>query len=443
ARLGTKLIELVEVPLPHKGDGDPGLAGAAGSPDPMGKYVGVLGKVVVDHVADVFDVQPSGGDVRRDQYVEIPLAESLKGALALALGHVAVDCRDVVLFLLQLVLKIVDAALGVPEDEHLIGLVATEKLLQGADLVLLQNLDVHLVDAVDVLLLRLDRDLDRIVTEALRELTYVGDEGRAEEGGLPTRRRPPQQAPHFGCEAHVQETVGLVEHDHEQAGQIEISLFDVVEKTAGRPDHDLRAARERALLRAVGDDAVDRHLVGLAVLPDRAELAGHLKRELARRHDDEGLRPLEGRVDLLEDGDGERGGLTGAGLRLSEEVAAGLEDRDGARLDGRWRHEAKLITRAGDVGVDRDLAEAQAFVQKHDRYRDRAAVEIPRRHHRVREIVAVLSFLEDDEAPRLRVLAASRRPSRLKDLRKDLFGDRTIRVLADLALRNDGEVSVH
>ena len=43
ACLGTKLIELVEVPLPHKGDGDPGFAGAAGPADPVREHVGIFG----------------------------------------------------------------------------------------------------------------------------------------------------------------------------------------------------------------------------------------------------------------------------------------------------------------------------------------------------------------------------------------------------------------
>ena len=132
----------------------------------------------------------------------------------------------------------------------------------------------------------------------------------------------------------------------------------MVEQAARRPDDDLRTARESALLRTVGNAAVDRDLVRLAVLPDRAEFARDLKRELTRRHDDERLRPLQRRIDLFEDRNRESGGLAGAGLRLGEEVAAGLEDGDGARLYGRRRHEAKLIDRAGDVGVDRELAEA-------------------------------------------------------------------------------------
>src|SRR5437588_15833 len=89
------------------------------------------------------------------------------------------DGGDVVLFLAQLVLEIVDAALRVSEHEHLIGLIPAEKLLERADLVLLEHLDVDLVDAVDVLLLGLDRDLDGVVAEPRRRLGHVGTTTRA------------------------------------------------------------------------------------------------------------------------------------------------------------------------------------------------------------------------------------------------------------------------
>ena len=124
--------------------------------------------------------------------MEIAIAEPLEGALALPLGHIAMDGGDVVLFLAKLVLEVVDAALRVPEHEHLIGLIPAEKLLERPDLVLLEHLDVDLVNAVNVLLLGLDRDLDSVMAEPLREIAYVGDERRAEERGLPPLGGAPQ-----------------------------------------------------------------------------------------------------------------------------------------------------------------------------------------------------------------------------------------------------------
>src|SRR5258706_11968862 len=87
--------------------------------------------------------------------------------------------------------------------------------------------------------------------------------------------------------------------------------------------------------------------------------------------------------------------------------------------------------------------ETQALIEQHDRDRDGAPVEVPRRHHRAREIVPVLSLLEDDEAPRLRVLAASRRAPGLQDLREHVLRHGPIGVFADFAFRDDSRVSVH
>src|SRR2546428_330722 len=191
-----------------------------------------------------------------------------------------------------------------------------------------------------------------------RAVAHVWSERGAEERRLPLFGALAEKPADLGRETHVQEPVGLVENDDPDSGEVEPSALDVVEEPARRPDDDRGAARERAVLRGVGHAAVDGGLVRVPVLADRSELPRDLQRELPGRDDDERLRALEGRIDLLEDGDRERRGLAGAGLRLREEVAARLEDRDRLRLDRRRRHESKLIYRARDVRVNRELAEA-------------------------------------------------------------------------------------
>ena len=60
-----------------------------GPPDPM-HVVGRDGRhVVVDHVGDPFDVDPAGRDVRRDEDLVPPAAESREGGLPLALPLVS------------------------------------------------------------------------------------------------------------------------------------------------------------------------------------------------------------------------------------------------------------------------------------------------------------------------------------------------------------------
>src|SRR5207302_2443885 len=126
----------------------------------------------------------------------------------------------------------------------------------------------------------------------------------------------------------------LVEDDDPDAGEVERPALDVIEEPPGRAHDDRRAALERTLLRPVGDAAVDRGLARVPIATDRAELTRHLERELARGHDDEGLRPLERCIHSLEDRDRERGGLAGPGLRLGEQVPPLLEDGDRALLNG-------------------------------------------------------------------------------------------------------------
>ena len=71
----------------------PGAAGAAGAADPVDVGVAVLGRVEVDDVGDVGDVDAAGGDVGRDQGVDVAALEAGQRPFALALALVAVH-RD-------------------------------------------------------------------------------------------------------------------------------------------------------------------------------------------------------------------------------------------------------------------------------------------------------------------------------------------------------------
>src|SRR5208282_6601165 len=62
-----------------------------GAPDAMDVRLGFVGHVVVDDVADPFDVQASRGDVRRNQEAVGALAEVVERADALALAPSTVE----------------------------------------------------------------------------------------------------------------------------------------------------------------------------------------------------------------------------------------------------------------------------------------------------------------------------------------------------------------
>ncbi len=71
----------------------------------------------------------------------------------------------------------------------------------------------------------------------------------------------------------------------------------------------------------------------------------------------EGVRLAQLRIDLLQDRQREGGGLSGAGLRLPDEVASGEHERNGPLLNGRRR----LVSEGGegldDLGAKAEVGE--------------------------------------------------------------------------------------
>ena len=141
-------------------------------------------------------------------------------------------------------------------------------------------------------------------------------------------------------EAHVEHAVGLVEHEDLDAAQVDGALADVVEQAAGRGDDDLGAAAQGADLAVHAHAAEDGHRADGPVGAVGADALLDLERELAGRDEDEGADALRGPgptagVKRLQHGQHEGRGLAGAGLGAGEQVAAGEDDGDGLRLDGR------------------------------------------------------------------------------------------------------------
>ena len=117
----------------------PVAARAAGAARAVHVAVLVLGGVEVDDVADVGDVDAAGGDVGRDQHVDVPALERGERALALVLRLVAVDRHRVDAAGLQALDEPVGAALGADEDEREVAL-ALELLDERLELGLVQDL---------------------------------------------------------------------------------------------------------------------------------------------------------------------------------------------------------------------------------------------------------------------------------------------------------------
>ena len=64
-------------------------------------------------------------------------------------------------------------------------------------------------------------------------------------------------AAHIGQEAHVEHAVGLVQHQHFDARQVDGALADMIEQATGAGHDDFGATPERGKLAAHADAAVD------------------------------------------------------------------------------------------------------------------------------------------------------------------------------------------
>ena len=141
---------------------------------------------------------------------------------------------------------------------------------------------------------------------------------------------------------HVQHAIGLVEHQHLDGLQRRVPLGHQIEETARRRDDDVDVASERVHLGPLANAAEHSDARDIEVTAVGAKAVRDLDGELARRCQHESARAAAARTtwrarQTIEDGQRERGRLTGPGLRAAEHVAPGSEKWNGLRLDGRGR----------------------------------------------------------------------------------------------------------
>ena len=141
------------------------------------------------------------------------------------------------------------------------------------------------------------------------------------------------------------------------------AAVEQVEGPAGRRDDDVDAGLQGAQLPDDRRAAVDRQHAGAEVLAVAVQGLRHLDGELAGRHEDEADRGAFGAVrgQQLEDRQGERRGLAGAGGGLAEQVLAGQQGRDRLPLDGRRLLVAEAGQRAQQLRPETQVVEGGAI----------------------------------------------------------------------------------
>ncbi len=232
-------------------------ARAAGAADAVHIRLGHVGELEVDDVGDAVDVDAARGDVGRDEDADRAAAEALERALARALRLVAVDRRRRDAGSRELIAQAVGAVLGAGEDERALGALGDEHVDEAVAL-------LRTVDVADGLVHRLgcgrlggDGDADRLDEHLVRELCDLRRKRRREEQRLTLARQHAEHPAHVVDEAHVEHAVGLVEDEDLDAVEPNEALLHEVEETPRCGDEQVGPARERVLLLALADAAVD------------------------------------------------------------------------------------------------------------------------------------------------------------------------------------------
>ena len=182
-----------------------------------------------------------------------------------------------------------------------------------------------------------DLDAHRIVQKLLGDAADFRRHGGGEEQGLAGERNELADALDVGDEAHVEHAVGLVDDEEFDAVEQQTSALEMVEQAARRGDQHIHAAREFHVLIVERDAADDQRDVELVVDAVFGKAFFHLRRELARRLQNERARHARAGAALLQHGQHrqhECRRLAGAGLRDAEHVAPGEHVGDGLILDG-------------------------------------------------------------------------------------------------------------
>ena len=335
----------------------------------MDVALGDVGQLIVDDVAHAGDVDAASGDVGSDEDAGTPVSELREGALAGALGLVAVDGLGREARFFELLGEAVGAPLRAHEDEHAVHAGVLEEVGQEGALVSRVDEKDALVDLLDGDDSRGDLDADGIDQDLPGQACDVGGHGRRKEHGLPLCGQGGDDLPHIAQEAHVEHEIGLVQDEVGDLAEADVALFMQIEQAPRRGDEDVHPARKRADLGMLAHSAQDDGVAKREVPPVGAEALPDLEGELARGRQNEGARDsspagsaaapstaaamsfaagvsfgvsvLVGQTGgkILQDGQGEGGCLSRAGLGDSEQVLSGEELRDG------------LILNRGRVGV--------------------------------------------------------------------------------------------
>ena len=321
------------------------------------------GDIVVEHVADIRDVETARSHIGGRQQHDFAVAELVQRRHPRTLIHIAVQSAGIEAVLDQRLVQDRDIALAIAEYDRVANLLGADQFTQQLALgpVLAVRAKTELL--CDRLRRRRRfRDLDPhgILEKGIDEpLDFRWHRGR-EEQRLAPRRQHLTDLLDVGNEAHIEHPVGLVDHQDLDAHQHDPATLQMIEQTAGRRNQYIDATIEFLDLFVHRHAADQQRGVEAVVDAVSVEALGALRSELACRGEDQRARhpgPGPACLEALDHRQHEGGGLAGTCLGDSENVAARHRDGDGLGLDRRGRGISGRYDGGLELWAERKLSE--------------------------------------------------------------------------------------
>ncbi|RMV19309.1 hypothetical protein ALP17_05437 [Pseudomonas savastanoi] len=337
--------------------------GTTGTADTVNVGLWIVRHVHVEYVGDTRNVKTTGSNVGRYNDVQTAILEGIDNALALVLSDVTVQCSSLVAFGFKGACQVQGRLLGADEHDQGVEVFDFQQAQYSGGLLVSVNQQVSLLDRGNGLGLGLDLDVLRIAQMALGDGTDRLWQRCREQYGLAGFRHGLEDDFKVVHEAQLEHFVRFIENQMVHGCQDFLVTTQVVAETARGGDNDLCAVADGLELRAHWRAAVDRyngharHLFGVGL-----ERGGNLKCQFAGRGQDQCLRLALARVDAMQDRQCERGSFTRTGLRLTNHVVTGENNRDRLLLNGRRLFVASGDDCCNDIWMKFESGEAADFL---------------------------------------------------------------------------------
>ncbi len=327
----------------HKADRQARGPSAAGAADAVHIVFRIEGQIEIEHGGHIFDIQAARGHISTHQQIDFAFFEGVQRFQALVLAFVAVQRGGVEAFALERARQAGTTQFAVHKHKGLLHATGAQHLVQRGALVFVAHAVETLLDIRCRGVGAGDFNRHRVLQVAAGQALDLRRESGGEQQRGALLGQVAQDALQVGQKADIEHAVGLIEHHVFHLVEHRALGFDMVQQTSGRCHQNLDAFFEFGSLGLHVNATEDHGAAQVGVLGIQLDLLRHLIGQLARGQQHQGAhRVARGRgrgvfvlEHALQQRQGERCRLAGAGLGRAHHVLAGQHHGNGLGLDRR------------------------------------------------------------------------------------------------------------